>query len=135
MSEDTSNESSTHLPSNQDSNFKPWGMDEDQYCMFLHLSQLASLIVPMSGFVLPIVMWVTNKEESPRIDAHGKVVLNWIISLIIYAIIGAILTLILIGVIGLIALSVCAVVFSVVGAIKANNGELYKYPLSFEFIK
>lgn len=57
------------------------------------------------------------------------------ISSIIYVIGGAILVLIGIGVLILIAVAVCTVVFAILGAVKASNGEIYKYPLAIEFIK
>jgi hypothetical protein len=36
---------------------------------------------------------------------------------------------------GQIALVVCAIVFPIVGGIKANNGEVWRYPLSIAFFK
>lgn len=115
--------------------FKPWGMELKMYLMLMHLSQLAAFIIPFGGLILPIVMWATNKEHSKEIDDHGKVILNWIFSAIIYSVICFILTFILIGVIGYIALAVCGLVFLVMGAIKANEGILWQYPLSIKFLK
>jgi len=114
---------------------KPWGMELPTFLMLLHLSQFASFIIPIAGLVLPIVMWATNKELDPRIDAHGKVVLNWILSSIIYGIVSALLCLILIGIFFLIALFVCSIVFTIIGGVKANGGTLWKYPLSIPFFK
>jgi uncharacterized Tic20 family protein len=106
--------------------FKPWGMELKVYLLLMHLSQFAGYIIPFAGLVLPIVMWATNKEHSREIDNHGKVILNWLLSAIIYFIICTILTIVLIGVFGYIALAICGVVFAVIGAIKANDGVLFK---------
>jgi len=114
---------------------KYWGMPLNAYCMLLHLSQLASVIVPGLGFVLPIVMWATNKDKNEEIDRHGKVTLNWMISLFIYSVICVLLWIILIGIFGFFILVVLNVVFAIVAAIKANNGELWVYPLSIRFFK
>lgn len=114
---------------------KPWGMDMPTFLMLLHLSQLASFVIPIAGLVLPIVMWATNKELDPRIDAHGKVVLNWILSSIIYAVISAILCFVFIGFLLLPALAICSLVFCILGGVKANAGTLWKYPLSIPFFK
>ena len=114
---------------------KPWGMDMPTFLMLLHLSQLASFVIPLAGLVLPIVMWATNKDLDPRIDAHGKVVLNWILSAVIYGIVSALLCLILVGFFFLFALGICSLVFCILGGVKANGGILWKYPLSIPFFK
>lgn len=115
--------------------FQPWGMDLRTFTILMHLSIFAGAIVPFGGIILPVVMWTTNKDKSVLIDQHGKNILNWMISSIIYVIGGAILVLIGIGVLILIAVAVCTVVFAILGAVKASNGEVYKYPLAIEFIK
>ena len=115
--------------------FKPWGMEMNQFCLLMHLSQFASYIVPAAGLVLPIVMWSTNKDKSEIIDQHGKNILNWMISSVIYIVISMILMLVLIGFVTIFAVLICTIVFSVIGAIKANDGQVYKYPLTITFIK
>jgi uncharacterized Tic20 family protein len=106
-----------------------------QWAMFLHFSLLAGFIVPLAGLVTPIIIWQLKKNDLPELDAHGKVVVNWLISSLIYGVIGAILTIVFIGVIILFALGIVAIVFPIVGGIKANNGELWKYPFSIQFLK
>ena len=118
-----------------DSTQEYWGMPLKTYCMLLHLSQLSSLVLPGLGFILPIVMWAVNKEKHPDIDKHGKVTVNWLISLLIYSAICTILTFIFIGVIGFAVLAVMNLVFAIIAAMKANNGELWPYPCSVRFLK
>lgn len=84
---------------------------------------------------MPIVMWATNKDRFPEVDRQGKVVLNWIISSVIYGAVCFILTFIFIGILLLIALGVCSLVFIIMGAIKANEGVVWPYPLSIKFFK
>jgi len=115
--------------------FKPWGMEKNQFCMLLHLSQFAGWIVPLAGIVLPIVMWATNKDQSELIDRQGKNVLNWMISFYIYVSISFVLSFFLIGIPMLIVLSICAIIFTILGAIKANDGILYRYPGTITFIR
>lgn len=116
-------------------NVKPWGMELKQFTVLMHLSQLASVIIPLGGIILPIVMWTTNKDQSKTVDEHGKNIVNWLISSLIYLIASFILTLVVIGIIGVIAVGICSLVFTIIGAIKASNGEVYKYPLSIQFFK
>lgn len=113
--------------------FKPWGMEEKTFLMLMHLSQLAGFIVPGAGLVLPIVMWATNKDQSPAIDQHGKSILNWMISAFIYAIVCFVLMFIFIGFFMLFALMIIGLVFAIIGAVKANEGKLWIYPLSIKF--
>lgn len=113
--------------------FKPWGQDTKTFCMLMHLSQLASMVVPVAGIVLPIVMWATNKDQSLEIDNHGRVILNWLISAIIYSVISLFLMLVFIGFFTIFAVALLNIIFIIIGAVKANDGELWVYPLSIGF--
>lgn len=109
--------------------------EQKQMGMFVHLSQLLNLILPPAGIIVPIVLWQMKKEETPALDAHGKMVVNWLISSVIYFAVSAVLSIILIGFLGLIALGIMSIVFPIIGGIKANNGELWEYPLTIKFLK
>lgn len=111
------------------------GMDANTWALFLHLSLLAGIVVPFAGLAAPIIIWQVKKNEYPSLDAHGKVVVNWLISAVIYAIASFILTFVIIGIPMLLALAAVSVVFPIIGAVKANNGELWNYPLSIPFLK
>lgn len=108
---------------------------ERQWAMFLHFSLLAGFIIPFGGLVIPILIWQMKKAEFPSLDAHGKVVVNWIISAAIYGFAFLILSFVLIGMPLLIALGVCSVAFAIIGGIKANDGEVWRYPGTIDFIK
>ncbi len=69
-----------------------WGMRSNTFNMLMHLSQLLNFI-PSAGIIVPIVMWALNKDKSPAVDAHGKVIINWILSLLVYGVVCFILTL------------------------------------------
>jgi len=109
--------------------------DERQMGLFLHLSQLANVILFPIGILAPILIWQMNKQKMPALDAHGKMVTNWMISSAIYAAVSVVLCLLLIGFVLLIGLALIGIIFPIVGAIKANNGELWEYPLTIRFIK
>jgi uncharacterized Tic20 family protein len=109
--------------------------EQRQMGLFLHLSQLANFFVFPIGIVLPILLWQMNKEKMPALDAHGKMVANWMISYTIYAIASIILMFVLIGFLTIMAVALMGVVFPIVGAVKANNGELWDYPLTIKFLK
>lgn len=112
-------------------------MDAKQWAMFLHLSQLAGVLIPGLGLAAPIVIWQMKKPQFPELDAHGKMVTNWIISLLIYCVAASLLSVITCGVGALlfIPVAVVAIVFPILGGLKARDGVLWKYPLTITFIK
>jgi uncharacterized protein len=104
-----------------------------QWTMFLHLSQLLNCLVPPFGWIAPILIWQMKKADVPAIDEHGKIVANWMISELLYCVVLAVtfVGLFLVPIVLIIGI----IVFPVIGGIKANNGEVWKYPLSIPFFK
>ncbi len=109
------------------------GMLPRTWCMLMHLSQLLNLF-PGAGLVAPIVMWAISKDQSREADRHGRVIINWLISSLIYALAGGVLVFMLVGIPLLLVLAALVVIFPIVGGIKANDGILWKYPLSIQFM-
>ncbi|MDR2816846.1 MAG: DUF4870 domain-containing protein [Proteiniphilum sp.] len=109
-----------------------FGLEENTYLMLMHLSQFAGVIIPFAGFIVTILMWTTHKDANANVDKHGKNILNCMISYAIYAVV---LCITLIGIPAAVALSVLYAVFVVIAAVKANNGEYWKYPLIIQIIK
>ncbi len=111
--------------------------DEKQMGLLLHLSQLANLVVPPAGIIAPIVIWQLKKDQIPALDAHGKMVTNWIISSVIYwAVSFVLLFVFFLGLIPMLGLIIAGIAFPIIGALKANNdGELWEYPLTIKFLK
>ena len=90
-----------------------------------HLSQFfAPLIVPLIVFLA---------VEDKDVKEHSREVLNWAVSQAIYWIISGILAIILVGFVLMFILSVIGLIFSIIGAIKAADGKLYRYPLTIRF--
>ena len=117
--------------------FSPTRIEEEtrQWAMFLHLSILLGYPLPVVGFVAPILIWQLKKAELPGIDVHGKNVVNWLISKCIYALVCVILFIVVIGLPMLIALGIIGILFPIIAGIKANQGEVWKYPLAIPFLK
>lgn len=106
-----------------------------QWAMFMHFSVFAGYLIPLGGLVLPIILWQLKKDQSPEIDQHGKNIVNFLISMIIYVFVSSILLFVFIGVFLLLALSIAGIVLPIIAAIKANNGEVWKYPFTIQIIK
>ena len=99
----------------------------------LHLSLLAGLVIPLGGLVVPVVIYILKKDELPGLEAHWHVVLNWLISALIYFVVCFSLFIVVIGVFLMWALGLLCLIFPIIGAIKANDGEVWPYPLSIRF--
>lgn len=105
--------------------------------MFLHFSQLLGLLVPGLGFAAPIVIWQLQKTKFPELDAHGKMVTNWILSVLIYTVAASVAGAITcgVGMILLVPVALLAIIFPILGGIKASEGTFWNYPLTITFIK
>lgn len=99
------------------------------------VAMLAHLITFMSSFIGPLVIYLVKKDESPFVADHAKEVLNFHISVLIYAIVSFFSMLILIGFLLLPALGVFVLVVTIIGAIRAYDGKFYRYPLCIRFVK
>ncbi|MEM9301464.1 MAG: DUF4870 domain-containing protein [Pseudomonadota bacterium] len=106
-----------------------------QWAMFIHFSIFLGFLVPMLGLVAPIVLWQMKKDQFPSITPHAYVVFNWILSLLIYSLICAVLTIIVVGILGFVVLGILSILYPIIGGIKANDGELWEYPGSIRFLK
>jgi len=101
-----------------------------------HLSQLLDIVTGFGGFIVPLILWLTQREQVIKMDNHGKSIMNFQISMFIYAIVCIPLILLFgVGILGLILIGILCVVFPIINAIKASNGEEPSYPLSMEIIK
>jgi uncharacterized Tic20 family protein len=106
-----------------------------QLIVLTHLSQLITLVIGFGSLILPLILWMTNKEKVYQMDTHGKNIINFQLSILIYSIICIPLILLLgLGILGLIALAFVAIIFPIINAIKASNGETPTYPLSINII-
>jgi hypothetical protein len=109
--------------------------DDRQLIVITHLSQLLCFITGFGSLIVPLIIWITQKEKVFQMDAHGKNIVNFQISMILYALLCIPLILAFgLGILGFIILGIISLVFPIINAIKANNGETPTYPLSLSFI-
>jgi len=106
------------------------------WAMFCHLAGLAGIVIPAVGNIVgPLILWQIKKDEYPFVDEQGKEAVNFQISMTIYGLICIPLFFICIGPFLLAAVGVVDLVFLLIAAVKANNGQHYRYPLNIRFIK
>ena len=53
----------------------------------LHLSALSQYFFPFGNFLIPIMIWSSTKEKSEYLDAQGKLVINFQLSMFLYSLI------------------------------------------------
>ena len=106
----------------------------NNYLLLMHLSQLSMLVVPIVGLIVPIVMWQVKKDENELINRQGREITNWLIFLVIAWAVSALLAFFIIGIPLLVVLVVLAIVFPIIGAVKASSGEYYAYPMLFRVL-
>jgi len=130
----------------------------------IHLSALSKYIIPLGSILGPLLFWLIWRDRSKFVDYHGKEALNFNISILIYKVLIVIIGLIMffsplmaglsqledggnpfalfLSIPGLVLfasgfglLELIWLILIIVAAIKAGNGEYYKYPLTLRLIK
>ena len=59
---------------------------------FIHLSSFSRFFIPFGNFLGPIILWIANKDKSEFIDTHGKQIINFQMSILLYALILGMIT-------------------------------------------
>ena len=119
--------------------------DEKTWALVAHFGGAAGAFLGgWLGFVAPLIAFVTKGKESPTVRAHSVAALNfqltWIgVSVVLSVVLccGTVVTLGL-GAVGYVLLAVpwlIATIFGVIAGVRANDGGLYRYPMSISIIK
>jgi uncharacterized Tic20 family protein len=103
--------------------------DEKNIALLSHIGTF------FGGFIVPLIVWLIKKDESPFVSDHAKESLNFQISLIIYFVASMVLMVIVIGVFLIFAIGLLSLVTVILGTIAASSGKPYRYPLCIRFIK
>jgi uncharacterized Tic20 family protein len=117
------------LLTKQEKQARTWGM-------LCHLTALTAFVgIPFGNILGPLVVWLIKKTDHAFVDEQGKESLNFQISMSIYCIVAAVLIAVFIGFLLLIGLAIADLILVIVAAVKASNGESYRYPLTIRFFK
>ncbi|MET3878189.1 MULTISPECIES: DUF4870 domain-containing protein [Chitinophaga] len=132
--------------------------DERTWGAVVHLGGIIGmLILPTVGNIIGVlIFWLIKKNESTFVDSQGKEAINFQITLSIAAVIVNLINNIATGFWSLTSfwrhargefyntwgwtnllgvLWLLNVIFSIIAAVKASNGQSYKYPLSVRLVK
>jgi uncharacterized Tic20 family protein len=122
-------------PENRPPAIPPSPTNDSSLAVLMHLLGFAGFVFPFGNIIAPLILWLVKRAESPLLDRTGKEVLNFQISYTIYVAVAGILCFVLIGFLILPVIFILWVVFMVIGAVKAGNGEEYKYPMTIRLLQ
>lgn len=108
--------------------------DERTFAMFCHLGALSGFVLPLGNIIVPLILWLIKKDESSFVDVHGRESLNFQISILIYTVISAFLIFVIIGFFLLAMVWLFNVIAVIIAAVRANNHDEFRYPLSIRLI-
>ncbi|SCE85916.1 hypothetical protein GA0074695_1661 [Micromonospora viridifaciens] len=111
--------------------------DDKTWALVAHFGGAAGMFIGggVLGWVAPLVALLARGNQSPTVRAHAVAALNFQLIWSIIALVGWILTCILIGIVVGFAAMIIGIVFGILGGVKANEGQLYRYPMSANLIK
>lgn len=97
----------------------------------------AHLLGIFTWFIGALIIWLINKDDASKafVTDQAKEALNFQITVTIAMVISIILMVVIIG--GILApiVGIINLVFCIIAAVKANNGEAYRYPFTLRLIK
>lgn len=110
-------------------------LSDNNLCVLAHISALAAMLIPVIGAIAgPLVVYLLATDR-PEVQKHAKAALNFNITFTIVMFLAMLSFFILIGAILVPVVGLIWLILVIIATIKASEGQLYKYPLTFEFIK
>lgn len=102
--------------------------DERNLAMFAHLSAFAGLIFPPGGNVIaPLIVWLTQREKSAFVADQSLEALNFNLTVFLAEIACALLFIVGIGIVLSLALGVIWLIGTILGALRASEGQRYRH--------
>lgn len=86
------------------------------------------------GFIVPLVVWLVKKDDSPYLGRQSVEALNFQITILIAYVVSWVLMFVIIGIFTFFAAWVFNIVMCIVAAVKTSQGQEYKYPMTIRLI-
>jgi len=108
---------------------------DKQLLVIAHLSQLLHYVIGFGGFITPLIIWLTSRNTVEGMSEHGKSIINFQLSMLLYIILSIPAILLLgLGILTLIGVGIIGFVLPIVNAVRAGNGEPPSYFMTIPFI-
>jgi uncharacterized protein len=108
--------------------------DERTWGGAAHWSALVAGLFGGLSFLGPLIVLLVKGNDSQWVRRQSVESLNFQISIMIYAIVSAILIIVLIGFFLLAIVGIFWLIFTIIGSVKASAGEDYRYPMSIRMV-
>lgn len=108
--------------------------DDRTLAIVAHLSAIIALVVSASFLTIvgPLVIWLFFRERSALVRNAAASAFNFAITVWVATIVGWILVftilLLPLGIVLIVGAAIAQIVFSIIGAVRASRGEIYRYP-------
>ena len=110
--------------------------DERNLAMFAHLSAFAGLIFPAGGNVIaPLIVWLTQREKSAFVADQALEALNFNITVFLAEIVCAFLFIVGIGIVLGLLLSIVWLIGTILGAVRASEGQRFRHRLNLRLVQ
>jgi len=98
---------------------------------------LAHVLGLLFGVLGALIYWAINKDKQdiPFVQDQAQEVLNFTLNILVLMTVSCMLVVVLIGFVLAPLVWLAAVVFGIIGAVKAYGGETYRYPFIIRLIK
>ena len=107
-----------------------------QLIVLMLLSQLLDLVTGVGGLIVPLLIWAVKKEEIIDLDIHGKAIINFQLSMLLYSLLAFQLLIFLgLGILIWMAVGFLCLLFPIINAIRTSSGQYPNYPWCIRFIK
>lgn len=113
----------------------PPSKEERTWAMACHLSGFLFYFFPFGHIFGPLAIWLLKAETYPLVADQGKEALNFQITVTVYLLVAAVLALAVIGFALMGLLAVFHFILILIAAVRAKEGERYRYPLTIRFIR
>lgn len=119
----------------------PVPAEQRTWGMLCHVAAFSAFFTGLGAILGPLIVWLIKRDEMPFVNDQGREAVNFNLTLLLVAIVLILFSVLTFGIGAIPAIPVAALVglfwliVTIVAAVKANDGEYYRYPLSLRLIK
>ncbi|MEX2479735.1 MAG: DUF4870 domain-containing protein [Gammaproteobacteria bacterium] len=106
-----------------------------QLAMFGHLAGLLGFVIPFASVLAPLVLWLLNRSRHPYIDEQGREAINFQLTILVYLLLAFALVLALVGLVLIPLIVLFQLIMVLVAAVRVNDGEAWRYPVTLRFLR
>lgn len=121
----------------------PLTRDSTNWAMGAHLSALIAALASVGAllFIGPLIVWLLKRDEDPFVERHAREALNFNLLMLGLVVAGVVMSILTLGVALIVVIPLGAViglvwlVTTILGTVRAANGEDYSYPFNIRLVR